>query len=637
MDQKIYAFGVNSNGQLISGHNSPVTTVVSVDLPFTVLKISCETNRTFLLTIEKGLLLVDFKETKYKSTQWTELQLPFNTSQVREMKSGHHHTVLLTWDGEVIEYQFNYGRKNTQKYEEYGNYFFDLGTQVKKICCGEKFTLYLCRNNEVYIKGNTMQTVLPIKLQRNRTLNKNVPIWLRTNVQNVYTSCSSKHFFLTIYNNGIKLLGCGLNLDGQLGLGHFYRVDKLNEIQIGYQQNKQTIQFNMDEIQDIQCSAFHSTLLTKSGKLFVTGYPKCAGYLNSYNRWVMIPALKNTIIKQIAIGKDRTLAVTNNNKVLLWGDLEQNGPYLKKLDGHRCQALPNSPFQFKKIINSHDIQIVCGFQSSFVIGQTLPNNTINLDLLAYWKNQFFLNSHKFFNYQVDKRWVEFRTNLDLETLKKKLIERNCNNLIIGQILQCVFSGICSSQEIQSLCMLIFEKRIYTQKSAREDFKKFYNFNESKDFFINVIKKNKSMKNEKENNKEIKSILCTEINSNSNDELNEKLNDENMMEKIEKNKKCKKKIKVHKFILFVRSGLFRVLFQDITQSILEINDYCKNSRRSLELLIEFLYTGEFNLKKQDDLKKILFDLQDSVEYYQLSESSEIWEKLELIESIVKRKY
>ncbi|KAJ3427644.1 ankyrin repeat-containing protein [Anaeramoeba flamelloides] len=78
---------------------------------------------------------------------------------------------------------------------------------------------------------------------------------------------------------------------------------------------------------------------------------------------------------------------------------------------------------------------------------------------------------------------------------------------------------------------------------------------------------------------------------------------------------KQEIKVHKFILECRSGLFRLLFSNINDpNINQINDYSEHSLEAMGILLEYLYTEK--ISKRDINLDVLDELSDMGDYYQL---------------------
>ncbi|KAJ3425935.1 ankyrin repeat ph and sec7 domain containing protein secg-related [Anaeramoeba flamelloides] len=86
----------------------------------------------------------------------------------------------------------------------------------------------------------------------------------------------------------------------------------------------------------------------------------------------------------------------------------------------------------------------------------------------------------------------------------------------------------------------------------------------------------------------------------------------------------RKLKVHKFVLQARCGLFKGMFLTTSDNNDSIKDYTKKSYDTLLLLMEYLYTGKVNMNKLT--KKIKVELMDCIDYYQLNPKSDILKQI-----------
>ncbi|KAJ5071726.1 ada2a-containing complex component 3 isoform d [Anaeramoeba ignava] len=81
----------------------------------------------------------------------------------------------------------------------------------------------------------------------------------------------------------------------------------------------------------------------------------------------------------------------------------------------------------------------------------------------------------------------------------------------------------------------------------------------------------------------------------------------------------KEIKIHKLILFLRSELFKGMFQlNIRDTSNEVQDYSRKSFETLNQFIYFLYHDGFEENKINP--KIIEELEDIKDYYQLNQNS-----------------
>ncbi|KAJ5071907.1 hypothetical protein M0811_09806 [Anaeramoeba ignava] len=92
-------------------------------------------------------------------------------------------------------------------------------------------------------------------------------------------------------------------------------------------------------------------------------------------------------------------------------------------------------------------------------------------------------------------------------------------------------------------------------------------------------------------------------------------------------KCEdQKFHVHQEFLALRSGLFRGMFECVTDSSHEVSDYSQRTPAAIQALLRFIYTDKIDHITQD----IAFELIDAIEFYDLNPNSNlirVFEKME----------
>ncbi|KAJ6250947.1 ankyrin repeat [Anaeramoeba flamelloides] len=225
---------------------------------------------------------------------------------------------------------------------------------------------------------------------------------------------------------------------------------------------------------------------------------------------------------------------------------------------------------------------------------------------------------------------EENTDLEIKTVGNQtinvhsliLLNRLDNGLSVEQIIECfsnykkndlmnflnwVYSGYASfegKKEIQQNSLKIALELNFTEKQFNDksylrgllfDLNKLFLDQNSKDFTILVpIEKEKV------------------------DEMEDEKEKEEGKEEQEEQEEILKEIKAHKIILQARSELFRGLFSSISESENKVKDYTGKQFKTLEILINFIYTNK--IKKKMIEEEILMELDDVMEYYQLSKHS-----------------
>ncbi|KAJ3448190.1 pep-cterm sorting domain-containing protein [Anaeramoeba flamelloides] len=189
--------------------------------------------------------------------------------------------------------------------------------------------------------------------------------------------------------------------------------------------------------------------------------------------------------------------------------------------------------------------------------------------------------------KVHKRFVELRTNSSVKQIEDILVNYKENEIMI--FLKWVYSGnIINYMIVNEICKQLGIENLYS-KSFYDDLFKLYKDEESKNF--NLLVKQEDFSDD---------------NDDDDDDDNENFEE----------------IPVHKYILYTRSGLFREMFDQIDENSDSITDYSKKSIESLEIFVKYLYTNKIELTADDDPQLVVEELQDAVDYYQLSKYSNL---------------
>ncbi|KAJ3424358.1 hypothetical protein M0812_29078 [Anaeramoeba flamelloides] len=101
----------------------------------------------------------------------------------------------------------------------------------------------------------------------------------------------------------------------------------------------------------------------------------------------------------------------------------------------------------------------------------------------------------------------------------------------------------------------------------------------------------------------------------------------------------KKLKIHKFILQARSGLFFSMFDLINENEKCVHDYSDRSFRAVKIIVHFLYTNQFpveEFEKESDLANLFQELEDAPDYYQMNMNCGFEDQLEKLQSKFREK-
>ncbi|KAJ3450715.1 speckle-type poz protein [Anaeramoeba flamelloides] len=208
-------------------------------------------------------------------------------------------------------------------------------------------------------------------------------------------------------------------------------------------------------------------------------------------------------------------------------------------------------------------------------------SSFSIDFLKLFKSQVDGDA-KIGEFLVHKCLVEKRLSRSLEEIQNTLFNKKTfNNKQIYHFLKWIYSD--KLNHLSSILPILKEFKIRDPKEMDYTlaFKQLYEDEDSKDFFIKV-----------------------------NDGEDE---DENQVQTI----------KVHRFILWARCGVYKTMFQNLNEkekNINSIQDFSKKSIESLEILIKYLYTNRIQFTGDNDPELVCEELHDVQEYYQLNENT-----------------
>ncbi|KAJ3425734.1 btk-binding protein-related [Anaeramoeba flamelloides] len=547
----------------------------------------------------------------------TKLQIyELENEIIIDIRSGGYTFLILTESGKVYSLA-RYGKVG--KYVDIGseipfedpenssfdqirivNFFSDNNIFVKDIKMGLCSNYFLCKGNKLYVSGKNNEGQLGTGTTRDAQL----PILLCNNVSRIFSSNFMIAFYYITTDN--KLFVCGNNKYGKLGINKNNKSNQLKEIK--------NLGIDHNDILDIQTSFFHSVLVTKSGKIYSCGSEDFNGMGKDIYTFTEMPFFKNRGDKiiRIRVGVTQTLVLNNNNEIFGFGFSETFLPKFQNNENKNQELLMPQKLKLPELSNTNPINFLIKEDCIFVYN-TIETNTFLQDFPKFFKNTKYSDStinlnNK--NIKIHKLFIESRIGCKLDSLVNVLKKKFPNE--ITSFLKWIYfedslmNNFDLIKDIFTSLNLIFppnenENSNDLSQNLKNYLLKLYNDQDSKDFFIKIMKNN----NDHDGNDDDQKMA---VNS------NEK----------EKEKKEQKfdKIYVHKFILLARSGLFRSLYEFIeNEKINEIKDYSKKSKKSLEILIKYLYTDKVELlDKHCNIELIIEELNDAIEYYQLNTNS-----------------
>ncbi|KAJ3425277.1 hypothetical protein M0812_27712 [Anaeramoeba flamelloides] len=92
---------------------------------------------------------------------------------------------------------------------------------------------------------------------------------------------------------------------------------------------------------------------------------------------------------------------------------------------------------------------------------------------------------------------------------------------------------------------------------------------------------------------------------------------------------KKRIKVHKFLLFARSNLFRGMFVSLQENnINEIKEHSSKSVQTMQIFIKSLYTDNVDLSGVKNAEQVIIELPEAFDFYQIDQKSKVFNRMKV---------
>ncbi|KAJ6250321.1 btk-binding protein-related [Anaeramoeba flamelloides] len=575
-------------------NNLPKWTKSSIKKTQTIKKLICGGKTDFLVWKKPNKL--EFYKKKKKKRKY---QLPKN-ERIKDIVSSSETYLILTESGKV----WSLANKNLFKavplldadqstFEEIRpvTFFEEKKLFVNSVVMGIGSGYYLCNGDQLYASGSNSEGSLGIG---ENSFEVSMPVYVQDKVIKIFAGNNTMSFFFITSNTDL-LYACGSNRNGQLGIG--YTVNQYTPTAV--------LNFKGSEILTVSSGRYQTILINNKGQTFGCGYEETNGLGVHKTIFTLIPQLKEKKAVQLAIGRRRTLVLTEQNELYGWGFDKDQFPTDKLIN----QKIPNKislPSFFTNYLESKDqIQIASGARVSFLYLDF--KNTLSKDLLFLYKSKKFCDCEIGTlgnQIPVHKSLVECRTKLTIDQIQNKLFgEKPINKEQTLSFLKWIYSDEISDleklEQTFNLLELTFPPSV--ENTLEKDIAQLYQDDNSKDFKILV-----KIDNDDDEDNE--------------DEENKKVNYE--------------EIPVHKFILLARSGLFRAMFDYVNEkdNTNKVQDYTNKSIESLEILIKYFYTNSIELTADQDPELIVDELSDAVEYYQLNNQCQI-KKTQTIKKLV----
>ncbi|KAJ6236104.1 regulator of chromosome condensation [Anaeramoeba flamelloides] len=435
---------------------------------------------------------------------------------------------------------------------------------AKEIACGPYVSMVLLEDQSLYTFGRNCPGDLYVKDFTHGVLGQgnNQKAWGYVPVKiadNVKRVWGGFGFHSFYLENFGSVYGWGCGESGRLGTGN---VDShASPVLIS--------SLNSYKVKDMAINAQGSFALTTDGTLLSTGKRYWNGRKTLISSFTPIPFFqkKKIPIRLISGGLTYIVLLDEFNSFWIFG-IKETVPRFGKTKGRYVKC----PYNLKAMDKVSSI-IACPQFCCFALMQ---QDVISRDFAMLYEQQNSLLESEIHGIRFHRGVFECRARRKLDNDMLSVLA-NFSKSHVQQLLQWMYSDFCGNEKLLfEICAKIGIKEP-SSRSLSQDLKLAWKNEDSKDF----------------------SIIVEEDESEDPEEF-----------------------RVHKFVLQARSGMFRDLFLNVGNETNSVKDYKNISCETMDFLLKFFYTNELTLTADDDPELIVEELGDAIEYYQLSESSEL---------------
>ncbi|MCC0630928.1 chromosome condensation regulator [Clostridioides sp. ZZV15-6388] len=360
MDGTAHACGLNSSGQL--GINSTLNKSVfnKIEGMDNVKQIACGSSHTILIKNDGTMYTTGYNGVGQLGTGNNNNSIVFTLSSINNVKyasCGNNHTMILKYDNTLFSTgQNNYGQlANANKDVAARNTFAKVNVEnIKDIKCGSQFNFLINGLKEIFVSGCNLagqlgsffHTTFLYEFSKIQSSSLDNYSGLLVNDDYLYVTKDNSEFLnvklsdnfqdykkieltnsnMFIVMNDGTLYACGLNNNGQLGLGDTINRSVMTKVDI-------------DNVLDIKGNGNSTFVLKNNGTLYSCGLNTYGilGLKDEVNRNIFTKIeLEN--VKDFSVENDYIIALNHSKEVYGWGnriytniDSKSNYPYKQNI------------------------------------------------------------------------------------------------------------------------------------------------------------------------------------------------------------------------------------------------------------------------------------------------------------------
>ena len=326
-----------------------------------IKQISCGDTHTFILKNDASLWSCGYNnygqlglgDTDNRTT-FTQVTENIN-NDVKQIVCGQYHTYIIKNDGSIWACgRSNYGQLglgDTDNRTTFTQVTTNINNDVKKIICGYQYTFIIKTDDSVWSCGRNTNGQLGLGDTTDRTTFMQVT----TNISDVkQIACGWSHTFI-IKNDG-SIWSCGHNGYGQLGLGDTTNRTTFTQVTT-----------NISDVKQIICGYTYTFILKNDGSVWGCGLNSNGqlglGDTDDRTIFTQVTTNINNDVKQIVCGGYHTFILKTDGSVWCcgWNYYGQLGLGTSDTDAHTTFT------QVTTNIDNDVKQIACGTYHTFII------------------------------------------------------------------------------------------------------------------------------------------------------------------------------------------------------------------------------------------------------------------------------
>ena len=346
---------LGDEGVELSGEETLAELIVKVDETFAEINERAESIRNTLVNLMiNGGYNVD-NNTDINSLLDLLVTSGIQSNEIKQVACGYGCTFILKNDGSVWSCGYNnkgqLGLNDTTNRNAFTQVTTNINNDVKQIACGYSHTIILKNDGSVWGCGLNANGQLGLGDTTDRTTFTQVT----TNINNEIKQIVCGYGCTFILKNDGSVWSCGYNNKGQLGLNDTDNRTTFTQV---------TANINND-VKEVFCGYLNTFILKNDSSVYSCGNNSSGqlglGNTTTYKTFTQVTTNTNNDVSQISCGYDHTFILKNDGSIWSCGDNNYGQLGLGNTTTYKTFT------QVTTNINNDVKQIACGFFNTFII------------------------------------------------------------------------------------------------------------------------------------------------------------------------------------------------------------------------------------------------------------------------------